>query len=388
MSRVIVIGLGAMGSATSQHLAASGHTVLGFDQFTPPHTLGSSHGETRIIRQAYWEDWRYVPLLLRAYELWHRLEAESGKTLLHRTGGLMIGRPNSELVARSQLSAEKFNLPHALLSGEEVKRRHPAFMLGEDMVALWEEHAGYLVPEDCIEQQLKQASSHGAQLHLDEPVLAWRAEPGGGVSVKTAMSEYTADALVITAGPWSAQVMAELRLPLTVIRQVLYWFEPQSRPEIFAADRLPVYLFGAEDGLPLIYGFPSVPGHEGVKVALHGTPILCTPETVDRTVHEEEIENMRQRLSTTLPLLNGTLLRTGTCLYTMTPDEHFLVDLHPEFPQVAIAAGFSGHGFKFANVMGEILAGMATGQASPFDLALFALIRFRPDDAAFRVDGT
>jgi sarcosine oxidase len=382
MSRVIVIGLGAMGSATAQHLAQGGLSVLGFDQFTPPHTLGSSHGETRIIRQAYWEDWRYVPLLLRAYELWSELEAKSQQKLLHRTGGLMIGRPDSDLVARSRLSAEKFNLPHEVLSRAEMERRHPAFALREDMVALWEAKAGYLVPEDCVEQQLAQAARCGAELHFEEPALAWHAEPGGGVSVKTAVSEYTADALVITAGPWAGQVMAELGLPLTVIRQVVYWFEPQARAEIFAAERLPVYLFGAEDGLPLVYGFPSVPGRDGVKVALHGTPIVCTPATVDRTVHEEEVQNMRQRLSTTLPLLNGKLLRAGTCLYTMTPDEHFIVDKHPEFKQVSMAAGFSGHGFKFANVMGEILAGMASGKDSQFDLGLFALNRFRENGIA------
>jgi len=165
MSKIIVLGLGAMGSATAQHLAQRGHTVLGFDHFTPPHTHGSSHGETRIIRQAYWEDWRYVPLLFRAWELWRQLEADSGHSLLQPTGGLMIGRPDSNLVTRSALSASKFNLPHEVLSGTDAQRRYPAFHLREDMVALWEENAGHLNPEACVQQQLAQAARHGASLH-------------------------------------------------------------------------------------------------------------------------------------------------------------------------------------------------------------------------------
>jgi len=197
------------------------------------------------------------------------------------------------------------------------------------------------------------------------------------VTVTTAQGQYTADHLVITAGPWAAEVLASLDLPLTVLRQVVYWFEPQSHPEYFRPDRLPIYLFAAEENLPLIYGFPSIPGREGVKVALHGTPVVCTPATVDRTIHADEELNMRHRLATTLPLLNGRLLRAETCLYTMTPDEHFIVDRHPHHAQVSIAAGFSGHGFKFANVMGEILANMATARPPAFDLGLFSLSRFR-----------
>jgi sarcosine oxidase len=374
MPNIIVLGLGAMGSATAQHLAQRGHAVLGFDQFTPPHTHGSSHGETRIIRQAYWEDWRYVPLLLRAWELWRQLEADTGQSLLQLTGGLMIGRPNSALVQRSTLSAEKFNLPHEILSRAEVQRRHPAFHLREDMVALWEENAGYLNPEACVQQQLDQAARHGADLHCNEPVTAWEAHPSGGVTVTTPQGQYSADHLVITAGPWAGEVLAALNLPLTVLRQVVYWFEPQAHAEYF--DRLPIYIYDSEDNQPEMYGFPSAPGSLGVKVALHGAPLVCTPATVDRSVHADEEQAMRRRLATTMPLLNGRLLRAETCLYTMTPDKHFLIDRHPHHPQVSIAAGFSGHGFKFANVMGEILANMATGQPVGFDLGLFSLNRF------------
>ena len=376
MSKIIVLGLGAMGSATAQHLAQGGHPVLGFDHFRPPHTHGSSHGETRIIRQAYWEDWRYVPLLFRAWELWRKLEADTGQSLLQLTGGLMIGRPDSALVPGSTRSAEKFGLAHEILSRAEVQRRHPAFHLREGMVALWEENAGYLNPEACVREQLNQAARCGADLHFNEPVTAWQAHPGGSVIVTTAQREYTADHLVITAGPWAAEVLADLNLRLTVLRQVVYWFEPQAHAEYF--DRLPIYIYDSEEGLPEMYGFPSVAGSEGVKVALHGTPSVCRPSNVDRVIHAEDEANMRNRLTSTLPLLNGRLLRAETCLYTMTPDKHFLVDRHPHYNQVSIAAGFSGHGFKFANVMGEILAGMATGQPLAFDLGLFSLNRFFP----------
>jgi sarcosine oxidase len=377
MSATIVVGLGAMGSATALHLARRGHRVFGFDRFTPPHSHGSSHGQTRIIRKAYWEDPRYVPLLLRAYELWRRLEADSGQSLLHITGGLMIGRADGDLVARSQASAEQFDLQHELLSATQMRRLYPAFKVDDDWVALWERDAGYLHPEVCVAQQLQQAALAGAELHFDEPVVEWNALPGGGVSVRTTRERYDADHLVISAGPWAPQILRELHLPLRVTRQVVYWFEPSGSIEFFRRERMPIYVREMERGQPLLYGFPLTgPDSEGVKVGLHGSEDVCSPETVDRTVGPGEELSIRESLAEALPLLAGRLLHTETCLYTMTPDEHFVIDAHPEFPQVMLAAGFSGHGFKFASVLGEVLADLATGRKPAYDLELFSLRRF------------
>jgi sarcosine oxidase len=377
MGTIIVIGLGAMGSSTALHLAGRGHYVIGFDQFTPPHTYGSSHGQTRMIRQAYWEDSRYVPLLLRAYELWRRLEVDTGRSLLHVTGGLMIGRAGGDLVARSTASAERFNLPHEVLSAAQIRRLYPAFRIDEDWVALWERNAGYLHPEACIAQQLQQSALAGAELHFNEPVMEWNALPAGGVLVRTAHATYTADHLVITAGPWAPQLLRELNLPLSVNRQVVYRFEPIGSIELFRRDRMPVYIREMAKDQPMLYGFPLTgPDSEGVKVGLHGSNEFCTPDTVDREIRAEDERVIRERLAEALPLLAGRLLHAETCLYTMTPDEHFVIDKHPEFSQVTLAAGFSGHGFKFASVLGEVLAELAVDGKPAYDLAPFSLRRF------------
>jgi sarcosine oxidase len=377
MGAIIVVGLGAMGSSTALHLAHRGHRVLGFDQFTPPHTHGSSHGETRIIRKSYWEDPRYVPLLLRAYELWRRLEVDTGQSLLHITGGLMIGRVDGDLVARSTASAEQFDLRHEVLSAAQIRRLYPAFRIDDDWAALWETDAGYLNPEACVEQQLQQAALAGSELHFDEAMMEWDALPGGGVSVRTTRATYTADHLVITAGPWAPHILRELNLPLRVTRQVVYWFEPTGSIELFRRERMPIYIREMEKGKPLLYGFPLTgTDTEGVKVGLHGSDDFCSPDTVNRAIGPDEEHIIRERLADALPLLAGRLLRAETCLYTMTHDEHFVIDTHPEFPQVTLAAGFSGHGFKFASVLGEVLADLATDCSPTYDLELFSLRRF------------
>lgn len=376
MATVIVIGLGAMGSSAALHLAARGHRILGFDQFTPPHSYGSSHGQTRIIRQSYWEDPRYVPLLLRAYELWRRLEVDTSQSLLHITGGLMIGRAGGDLVTRSAASAERFALPHELLSAAQIRRSFPAFRIDDDWVALWERNAGYLYAEACVAQQLQQSALAGADLHFNEPVMEWNAPPDGGVSVRTARNTYAADHLVITAGPWAPEPLRGLKLPLSVTRQVVFWFEPLGDIELFRGERMPIYIREIEKNQPLLYGFPLTgPDSEGVKVGLHGSDQYCTPETVDREIRAKDELVIRERLAEALPLLAGRLIHAETCLYTMTPDEHFVIDRHPEFSQVTLAAGFSGHGFKFASVLGEVLADLATDRKPGYDLALFSLRR-------------
>ena len=365
-----------MGSAAAHHLSKRGCRVLGFDQYDPPHNLGSSHGQTRIYRQAYFEDIRYVPLLLRAFDLWRELEAASGQDLLHLTGSLVIGSPAGHLVQRSAESAQSFRLPHEMLSTAELGRRYPAFCLESDTIALLERNAGYVEAESSVRAQLTQAAAAGAELHRCERVLGWSAQ-GNGVTVHTTDRSYSAAHLVITAGPWTPEVLRGLGLPLRVTRQVLYWFEPIDGVELYRKERMPCYLCEAPNGDPLVYGFPlSGPASEGVKVAVHGLPEECTPESVRREIRVEDEAYIRARLAGTLPRLAGRLIRAETCLYTMTPDEHFIIDAHPEHSNVTLAAGFSGHGFKFSPVIGEIVAQLITGEKAAFDLDLFALNRF------------
>jgi sarcosine oxidase len=376
-SEIIVLGLGAMGSAAAAWLAEKGLRVLAFDAFTPPHSHGSSHGLSRIYRQAYWEDPRYVHLLLRARELWSRLERESGVPLLHITGALMIGPPGGQLVPRSAESARQFHLPHDLLSSSDLRRRWPAFHVADDTVALLEHQAGYLAPELCIEQQLRHAVRHGADLHFNEPVLDFTTD-ASGVTVRTARGSFTAAHLVVTAGPWAPQLLAEAQLPLRVTRQVLFWFQPTDSIDAFREDRFPIYLWETQPGDPMLYGFPLTgPDAAGVKVALHGSDEAGTPDTIDRSVRPDDEQRIRHRLATTIPDLSGRLVRAETCLYTMTPDENFVIGPHPENPAITLALGFSGHGFKFAPVIGELVGQLATEGKTEQDIAMFSPTRFK-----------
>jgi sarcosine oxidase len=378
---VIVVGLGAMGSAAAYHLSGRGQTVLGLEAFQPAHDKGSSHGSSRIIRQAYFEDPCYVPLLFRAYELWERLQAETGADLLRLTGGLMIGPPASDVVAGSIQSAREYGLEHEVLRPDEVRRRFPPFVLAPDEAALYERKAGFLRPEECIRQHLAVAARQGADLRFEEPMQSWRAEPvGGEVMVTTGKGTYRGRSLVLSGGPWMPEILASLRLPLGVHRRVMFWFDPLGGIGPFLPEQFPVYLWHPTDA-PVFYGFPATGGQPGVKVAIHtgqdGTePNECTPETIDRSIRESDEQAMRRLIANRIPALNGPRLDARTCMYTMTPDEHFILDRHPEFPQVSIAAGFSGHGFKFASVVGEILADLATDGRTRHEIGRFSIGRF------------
>ncbi len=376
---VIILGLGGMGSAAAYHLARRGRRVLGLERYTAAHDQGSSHGQSRIIRQAYFEDPAYVPLLLRAYELWESLARETGRDLLTITGGLMIGAPDSAVVSGSLRSAQEHGLPHEVLDATELRRRYPPFTPAPNLVALSEARAGFLRPEDCVRAHLDGAAQHGADLRFETPVLAWDAAPSGdGVRVRTDRGVYEAGRLVIAPGAWAPQLLADLGLPLRVERRVMAWFDPVGGVAPFAVGHFPIYIWQTEDGVSF-YGFPAHDGPRGgVKVAFHNLPwtdASCTPDTVDRAVHPDEIERLRATLRPRLPSLSGPLLAAKTCLYTLTPDEHFVITAHPAQPQVALAAGFSGHGFKFASVVGEILADLATTGATRHPIQLFGLQR-------------
>ena len=375
-SDVIVVGLGAMGSAAAWQLAKRGKSVLGLERFTPAHDLGSSHGDSRIIRLAYFEDPAYVPLLQRAYELWRELESESGSEVFTQTGGLMIGPHDSEPVAGAKQSAEEWNLSHELLLPDEVHRRFPNFRLDEEEVAFYEEPAGFVRPERACLAFQQEARRHGAELRFEEPLVSWKAE-AGGVTVETTQGTYHAERLVIATGAWNAQWLKELDLPLEVQRLTLFWFRPQKGLDAWQPDRMPIYIWEPRGG-DQFYGFPALDAREeAAKIAYFRVGPTCDPDTVDRVVSEMEVQRMRKAFASRLPDLNGELLDAKTCLYTNTPDGHFVLGVHPEFPQVSLAAGFSGHGFKFTSVMGEVLADLAESGQTRHPIQLFDPSRFR-----------
>jgi sarcosine oxidase len=377
---VIVAGLGGMGSAAAYELAGRGKKVLGLERFSPAHDRGSSHGRSRIIRQAYFEGPEYVPLLLRAYELWEQLERETGHELMTLTGGLMIGREDGDLVSGSVASADEHDLPYELLDVGEMRRRFPAYAPGPDTVALYEERAGFVRPEETVKAHLDLAGSSGADLRFEEPVLSWEATDGG-VRVETPESVYEAERLVISPGAWATRLLASLGIPLEVTRQVMFWFEPTNGLEPFLPARFPIFIWEPDDG-NMFYGFPAQDDDRGVKAAFFragGSP--TDPETIDREVREEEADFLRGYLGEHVPELAGRCLDARACMYTNTPDEHFVISLHPEHPQVAVACGFSGHGYKFCSVVGEILADLATEGSTPHPIDLFSPTRLDRADA-------
>jgi sarcosine oxidase len=383
---VIVLGLGGMGSAAACHLARRGERVLGIEQHSPAHDKGSSHGASRIIRQAYYEDPAYVPLVQRAYELWEQLQQDSQTELLRITGGLMIGHVDSPVVRGTLASANEHSLPHETLDARELKRRYPVLNPRASDVAIYETRAGFLRPELCVQAHLQQAERAGAELHFGEQVTKWHAAASGGVTITTAYSEYQGDRLVIALGAWAPKALTELGRIFEVRRHVMCWFNPRGGTEPFLPDRFPVYLWEIERD-NIFYGFPAADGPEGgAKVAIHTGGDICTAESIVRDISERDIQELRTPLATYIPALNGPVLRAVVCMYTLTPDEHFVVAPHPNHPQVTIAAGFSGHGFKFTSVMGEILADLAISGITSHPIGLFSPARFsaRPELTSVR----
>ncbi|MAA69588.1 MAG: N-methyl-L-tryptophan oxidase [Deltaproteobacteria bacterium] len=371
---VIVAGLGGMGSATAWQLAKKGHSVLGIERFAPSHDQGSSHGDSRIIRLAYFEDPAYVPLLKRAYELWNEAEIASGEDLFTETGGLMIGPNDSKTVAGALRSAQEWDLGHQMLSYEDMRERFPQFILKEDEIALFEERAGFVRPERSCSTHNKLAEHSGGEMLFGEQFLSWRPD-GDGVQVVTDKGTYRANRLVVSGGSWNPKLLVELEIPMEVKRLTLFWFDVENMDQ-WQLGRMPIYIWEPSD-IEQFYGFPAIDGPDGgAKVAYFRLGPECDPDKVDRTVRPEEVEQIRQA-TVRLNKLTDAPLRTATCLYTNTPDEHFVIGLHPEYPQVSLAAGFSGHGFKFASVIGEVMSDLAIQQSTEHPISLFSPTRFR-----------
>ena len=378
MYDVIVAGLGGMGSATAYEVAGRGKKVLGLERYTPLHDRGSSHGGSRLIRQAYFEDPAYVPLMLRAYELWERLEAETGRDLMTLCGGLMLGHRGSKVLEGSLRSAREHDLPCELIDAEEVRRRFPALAPGRETVALYEARSGIVDPAAAMNAQREGAANLGAELRFEEPVVSWEAATSGDrVRVETPVGVYEAERLVLAPGAWAPALLEDLALPVQPDRRVIYWFEPEGSPEPFLPGNFPVFIWEPADGNTFTC-FPLVAGERGVKTVFFragGAP--CDPETLDRRVSDGEIEFMRGYLEEHVPALAGRCLAADVCMYTNTPDEHFVIDLHPDHPQVSFASPCSGHGYKFATVVAEILADLATDGSTRHPIEMFSSRRFR-----------
>jgi len=372
----IVLGVGGMGSAAVYQLAARGKRVLGLEQFGLAHDLGSSHGRSRIFRQSYWEGVHYVPLLLRAYELWRELERERGEPLLTLTGGLFFGHKASRVFEGSLASAREFQISHDLLDGREIRKRFPMFRTEDDFIGLYEEIAGMVDPDRVTVSYVEQATRRGAEVRFNEAVLGFTVLPGGeGVEVKTAGGTYTASRLVVAAGPWTGKVLAELGIPLVVQRTLLHWFQPGGTA--LTVGSMPIFLFQRHDGA-IMYGLPMSADQVGVKVAFHNRQNDdCQPDRIERTVSPKEIQDADEQFSELIPAIRGAHVKSKTCMYTLTPDEHFVIDKVPGRPQVILACGFSGHGYKFASVIGEILADLAIDGTSRHRIQKFELARFR-----------
>ena len=363
-----------MGSAAAYQLASRGLRVLGLEQFDIPHTLGSSHGFSRMIRLAYFEHPDYVPLLRRAYELWRALETETRQKVIHITGGLYAGPPESEVINGSVAAARQYGIAHDLLDHAELRRRYPQFTLPEDFRGMLDHAGGFVLPERAITAYCDLAMRRGAELHGREPVLEWKND-GAGVTVRTAKETYTAGRLVFCGGAWSGKLIRDLGVPLVVSRQVMAWFWPR-RAETFDLGRFPVWAIDPTDA-PFTYGFPIHPeGAAGMKVAFHEQGPATDPDTDPRTPTPADEAALRPALRRFLPDADGPLLSMRVCLYTNSLDHSFIVDRHPANENATFACGFSGHGFKFASVIGEVLADLAMNGRSDLPIDFLSLRRF------------
>jgi sarcosine oxidase len=375
----IVLGCGTMGAATLLSLAKRGRRVMGLDRFKPPHQQGEHHGHVRMFRMSYYEHPSYVPWLRRSLDLWRELAEHYGSPLLELTGALYLGEPGSELITGCLRSAREHGLAHEQLDASEVARRFPMFRLPSGFVGVLERDAGYVRCEHSVLAMLNRAKSLGAEVRTDDPVTNWTAD---GNSVRVAAgAEAGADRLIITAGPWSSTFLSDLNISLTVTRQVQGWMVP-SDPTPFLPDRFPCWAIDIGAGA-LFYGFPALPNHRGqpeVKVARHARGPVVDPSTDCRVGQETDIDDFLGLAREFLPDLEPA--RSCTCLYTNSPDGHFIIDRHPKHPNVSFGAGFSGHGFKLAPAVGEILSGLTEFKPPHHPEPFFSLGRLRSSGGA------
>ena len=370
---VAVVGLGGMGSAILAQCARRGASVIGLEQFERGHGLGSSSGKSRMIRKAYFEDPAYVPLLLRAYDLWRELERETGAELLRLTGLLMVGEEESEIIAGASRAAREHHLPLESLTAREIRVRYPTLKVLAEEVGVYEPDGGILDPERAVEAQLDLATAAGAQIRFGVAMESWAAV-SDGFAIQTADgTSLTSRALVLSLGPWFKHSLERLGIPIRVERNIQAWFQPSTGA--YATPHFPPFLLDREGLLAPLYGFPDF--GDGVKAAFHSFGDLTDATHVDREVNmTRDIEPIVQAMEQWMPGAAVKLRAAKPCLYTLTPDGHFVVDRHPDHPRLVLCGGFSGHGFKFAPVMGEIGADLALEEGSRHKIDFLSLRRF------------
>jgi sarcosine oxidase len=369
----IVVGVGGMGSAATYHLARRGLDVLGLERYDIPHTMGSSHGITRIIRRAYYEHPSYIPLIERAYDLWDDLADRSGRSVIHRTGSIDAG-PEGDIVFEGSLrSCKEHDIPHEVLTGAELGERFPGYGLPDDYRALHQSDGGFVVPEQSIIAHTQAAHDEGAEIRARRRVRGWTETADGGVQVETDHATHEADRLVLVAGAWNYKFADALDGLAVPERQVLAWFQPKT-PGLFQPDSFPVWNLSVPEG-----GFYGLPVYDvpGIKLGrYHHRDEQIDPDDWQREPEPEDERLLREFTENYFPEAAGPTMRLATCLFTNSPDEHFILDTLPNHPQVAVGAGFSGHGFKFASVIGEVLADLAADGDTDQPIDMFRLNRF------------
>lgn len=369
---VAIIGAGAFGSAAAYHLSKTGKKIIVIDRFIPPHNFGSSHGQSRIIREAYFESPVYVPLVQQAYQLWDELKKESNKKLLLQTGGLMLGAENCKVIQGAVLSAQTYNLPYELLSSNEIRKRFPGFKPTNETVGVFEENAGILFPEECIKTNLELAKNSNVLFCFNE-IVSDITSNNNEIEIITNKGKYSAVKVIISAGAWMNDLLPGLQLPLTVARQVLFWFKCNGEDvKKFSPDNFPIYIWQCSEH-KIFYGFPDI--GDGIKIAIHHNGKQTTPHTIDRQVHETEINEMAALIKECLNT-DVTFNYSAVCMYTNTPDEDFIIDYHPANKNIIIASPCSGHGFKFSSAIGKLLCDMALEKTLDFDISVFGIKRF------------
>jgi len=369
---VLVFGVGGVGSAVLYNLAKRGVKVVGVEKFDIAHDKGSSHGETRIIRRQMFENSKYLSLVKQSYDLWSILQKEYGKKLLFQNGILIIGDKNSNIL-RKLKKGGRHRLGYTVLSREEMKDLFPQFAIKENEIALYDSFGGYLKVEECIKAHISEAKKHGAKLFLNEEIEDWKEEKGF-IRIKTNKREIKTKKLVITAGPWAKSELKKIGIKLKLLRKVVIWYKWPNMKK-FSPEKFPVFIIIKNHAR--FYGFPAI-GKDGIKIGEHsgGTPI-SNPATLNRKLNKNDQRNFIEIVNEKFPKSNRKLSKFSTCIYSLSPDGHFILDLHPKSSNVVIGAGFCGHGFKFSGVLGEILADLALEGKTKHDISIFRLNRFK-----------
>ncbi len=371
-----VLGIGGMGSACLKSLAERGARVCGIEQFELGHQRGSSHGRTRIIRKAYFEHPDYIPLLNSSYELWHKLAEECGTKLLFETGMLAAGRPDSGVVQGLERCYAQHALPHEKLDWPQVRQRFPQFDLPPDHVAFFDPIAGYLLVETCVAKQIEASRAHNATIFANEKALTWRAE-GGGISIETTNRRITAGGLIITTGPWLRDELLQLQVELEIWRKVVLWYDSPNISEF--RETFPIFYIETAGGS--YYGFPAIDAL-GMKISEHErVQRFRNADDVSRRLQRSDEAHLLDFMKRILPAVKPVRTAWSVCIYTMTPDHHFILGPHPEHENVFVAGGFSGHGFKFAPVIGEALADLALNGSTKHAIDFLALQRLLPSNS-------